>query len=53
MRGINVLEQLNAHMETNDNDIEAPIASQYRILTMHDPEILSVLEADDVSGILG
>ena len=23
------------------------IASQYRILTMHDPEILSVLEADD------
>ena len=47
VRGINVLEQLNAHMETDDNDNEARIASQYRMLTMHDPEILSVPEADD------
>ena len=47
VRGINVLQQLNAHMETDDNDNEARIASQYRILTMHDPEILSVPEADD------
>eukprot|EP01036_Dinobryon_divergens_P061863 gene61863-biopygen30763 len=48
VRGINVLEQLSAHMETDDNDNEARIASQYRILTMHDPEILSVVpEADD------
>jgi hypothetical protein len=30
-----------------DNDNEALIASQYRILTMHDPKILSVPEADD------
>ena len=44
VRGINVLEQLSAHMETDDNDNEARIASQYRILTMHDPE---VPEADD------
>eukprot|EP01036_Dinobryon_divergens_P033490 gene33490-biopygen26512 len=47
VRGINVLKQLSAHIETddNDNDNEARIASQYRILTMHDPEILSVPEA--------
>ena len=47
VRGINVLQQLNAHMETDDNDNEARIASIYRILTMHDPEILSVPDADD------
>jgi hypothetical protein len=29
-----VLEQLNAHMETDDNDNEARIASQYRMLSM-------------------
>ena len=39
--------QLSAHMETDDNENEARIASQYRILTMHDREILSVPEADD------
>ena len=27
VRGVNVLEQLNAHMETDDNDNEARIAS--------------------------
>jgi hypothetical protein len=42
-----MLEQLKAHMETDDNDNEARIASMYRILTMHDPEVLSVPEADD------
>ncbi len=42
-----MLEQLNAHMETYDNDNEARIASQYRILTMHDPEFLTIPEADD------
>jgi hypothetical protein len=47
VRGINMLEQLSAHMQTDDNDNEARIASLYRILTMHDPEILSVPEADD------
>ncbi len=48
VRGVNVLEQqLNAHMETDDNDNEARIASQYRMLTMHDPEFLTVPEADD------
>ena len=35
-----MIEQLNAHMETDDNDNEARIAPLYRILTMHDPEIL-------------
>jgi hypothetical protein len=34
-------------METDDNDNEARIASQYRMLTMHDPEFLTVPEADD------
>ena len=47
VRGVNVLEQLNAHMETDDNDNEARIASQYRMLTMRDPEFLTVPEADD------
>jgi hypothetical protein len=47
VRGINVLEQLNAHMETDDNDNEARIASQSRMLTMHDPEFLTIPEADD------
>ena len=47
VRGVNVLEQLNAHMETDDNDNEARIASQYRMLTMHDSEFLTVPEADD------
>ena len=42
-----MLEQLNAHMETDDNDNEARIASQYRMLTMHDPEFLTIPEADD------
>ena len=42
-----MIEQLNAHMETDDNDNEARIASLYRILTIHDPEILSVPEEDD------
>ena len=37
VRGVNVLEQLNAHMQTDDNDNESRIASQYRMLTMHDP----------------
>ena len=41
------LEQLNDHMETDDNDNEARIASQYRMLTMHDPEFLTAQEADD------
>jgi hypothetical protein len=43
----NLLEQLNTHMETDDNDNEARIASQYRMLTMHDPEFLTIPEADD------
>ena len=47
VRGIHMIEQLNAHMETDDNDNEARIASLYRILTMHDPEILSVPEEDE------
>ncbi len=47
VRGVNVLEQLNAHMETDDNDNEARIASQYRMLTMHDLEFLTIPEADD------
>jgi hypothetical protein len=47
VRGVNVLGQLNAYMETNDNDNEARIASQYRMLTMHDPEFLTIPEADD------
>ena len=42
-----MLEQLSAHMQIDDNDNEVRIASLYRILTMHDPEILSVPEADD------
>ncbi len=42
-----MLEQLNAHMESDDNDNEARIASQYRMLTMHDPEFLTIPEADD------
>ncbi len=42
-----MLEQLNAHMEADDNDNEARIASQYRMLTMHDPEFLTIPEADD------
>ncbi len=45
-----MLEQLNAHMETDDNDNEARIASQYRMLTMHDPEFLVIPKADDDSG---
>jgi hypothetical protein len=45
-----VLEQLNAHMETDDNDNEARIASQYHMLTMHDPEFLTIPEADVDSG---
>ncbi len=45
--GVNVLEQLNTHMETDENDNEARIASQYRMLTMHDPEFLTIPEADD------
>eukprot|EP01036_Dinobryon_divergens_P061782 gene61782-biopygen27670 len=47
VRGIHVIEQLNAHMETDDNDNEARIASIYRTLTIHDPEILSVPEEDE------
>jgi hypothetical protein len=47
VRGVNVLEQLiNAHMETDDNDNEARIASQYRMLTMHDPEFLTTKKND-------
>ena len=42
-----MLEQLNAHMETDDNDNEAQIVSQYSMLTMHDLEFLTVPEADD------
>ena len=47
VRDVNVLEQLNAHMGTDDNDNDARIAPQYRMLTMHDPEFLTILEADD------
>jgi hypothetical protein len=47
VRGVNVLEQLNAHIETDNNDNEARIASQYRMLTMHDPEFLTIPDADD------
>ena len=42
-----MLEQLNAHMKTHDNDNEARIASQYRMLTMYDLEFLTIPEADD------
>ena len=42
-----MIEQLNAHMETDDNDNEARIASLYRTITIHDPEILSVPEEDE------
>jgi hypothetical protein len=42
VRGINIIEQINAHMQTDDNDNEARIASIYHMLTMHDPEILFV-----------
>jgi len=47
VRGIHVLQQLDAHMVTDDNDNEARIASIYRMLTMHDPEVLSVPSGDD------
>jgi hypothetical protein len=47
VRGIHMIEQLNAHMETDDNDNEARIASIYRTLTIHDPEVLSVPEEDE------
>ena len=40
--GINIIEQINAHIQTDDNDNEARIASLYRMLTGHDSEILSV-----------
>jgi hypothetical protein len=47
VRGVIVLEQLiNAHMETDDNDNEARIASQYRMLTMHDPDALKAPDAE-------
>ena len=42
-----MLEQLNAHMETDNNDNEAGITSQYHMLTMHDPEFLTIPETDD------
>ena len=47
VRGINALEQLNAHMQPDDDDNEATIASAYRMLSIHDPEVLSIPEADD------
>jgi hypothetical protein len=47
VRGINIIEQINAHMQTDDNDNEARIVSIYHMLTMHDPEILSVPEDDE------
>ena len=48
VRGVNALQQLDSHLITDDNDNEARIASLYRMLTMHDPEILSIPEeADD------
>ena len=34
-------------MQTDDNDNEARIVSIYHMLTMHDPEILSVPEDDE------
>ena len=34
-------------METDDNDNEARIASQYRMLTMHNPVFLTIPKADD------
>ena len=49
VRGINIIEQINAHMQTDDNDNEARIVSIYHMLTMHDPEILSVPEDDENS----
>jgi hypothetical protein len=47
VRAININEQINAHMQTDDNDNEARIVSIYHMLTMHDPEILSVPDEDD------
>jgi hypothetical protein len=47
VRGINIFEQINAHMQTDDNDNEARIVSIYHMLTMHEPEILSVPEDDE------
>jgi len=47
VRGINIIEQINSHMQSDDNDNEARIASQYHMLTMHDSEVLSVPEDDE------
>ncbi len=47
VQGINIFEQINAHMQTDDNENEARIVSIYHMLTIHDPEILSVPEDDE------
>jgi hypothetical protein len=44
---INIIEQINAQMQTDDNDNEARNVSICHMLTMHDPEILSVPEDDE------
>ena len=51
VRGINVIEQINAHMQSDDNDNEARIANQYHMLTMHDPEVLTVPEEENNENI--
>ena len=43
--GINIIEQINAHIQTDDNDNEACILSIYHMLTMHDPENISTRDA--------
>ena len=47
VRGINIIEQINAQMQTDDHDNEARIVSIYHmLLTMHDPEMLSIPDDD-------
>ncbi len=50
VRGINIIKQINVHMQTDDNDNEARIVSIYHMLAMHDPKILSVPEDDENNG---
>ena len=47
VRGINIIKQINAHIQSDDNDNEARIASLYRMLTMRDSEILSSVPEDE------
>ena len=51
VRGINIIEQINAQVQTDDKDNEARIASIYHMLTMHGPEVLSVPEDEENSEI--